>query len=246
MVKVKIDMTGWNMWEHGFPNSRLTVVQQAEDWVSSDGTHYAQWLCKCNCIEHNEKIIQAVHLKSGKILSCGCLQKEIACKTNSKSNTYDLSGEYGVLWSTNTSEEVYFDLCNAEKILQHTWHCDDAGYPTTSIDGKLIRMHVFLGCKWHDHEDRNKRNNQLKNLRPCNAQQNAKNTSKINNTTSSFIGVFQRTNGKWVAGITIDGHSKYLGSYTTEEMALVARLKAEKKYYGEWAPQKDLFDKYNI
>lgn len=31
MVKVKEDMTGWVMNEHGFPDSRLTVIKQVED-----------------------------------------------------------------------------------------------------------------------------------------------------------------------------------------------------------------------
>lgn len=43
MVKVKEDMTGWNMSEHGFPNSRITVLEQAEDYVSPKGLHYARW-----------------------------------------------------------------------------------------------------------------------------------------------------------------------------------------------------------
>ena len=38
----------------------------------------------------------------------------------------------------------------------------------------------------------------------------------------------------------------YLGGYNTEEEALIARLKAEKKYFKEFAPQKHLFKKYGI
>lgn len=29
MVKVKEDMTGWKMWEHGVPDSKLIVIKQA-------------------------------------------------------------------------------------------------------------------------------------------------------------------------------------------------------------------------
>lgn len=35
MVKVRKDMTGWNMWEHGVLDSKLTVIKQAEDYVSN-------------------------------------------------------------------------------------------------------------------------------------------------------------------------------------------------------------------
>ena len=31
MVKTKEDMTGWNMWEHGVPDSKLTVIKQTDD-----------------------------------------------------------------------------------------------------------------------------------------------------------------------------------------------------------------------
>ena len=39
MVKVKIDMTGWKMWEHGVPESRLTVIKQVNDYVTPQGVH---------------------------------------------------------------------------------------------------------------------------------------------------------------------------------------------------------------
>lgn len=38
----------------------------------------------------------------------------------------------------------------------------------------------------------------------------------------------------------------HLGTFEIKEDAIVARLLAEKKYYGEFAPQKDLFEKYGI
>lgn len=43
-----------------------------------------KWLCKCDC--GNEKLIQLTHLQSGATTSCGCYQKEIANKSNSKHN----------------------------------------------------------------------------------------------------------------------------------------------------------------
>ena len=32
-----IDMTGWRMWEHGVPESKLTVIKQAEDRIRARG-----------------------------------------------------------------------------------------------------------------------------------------------------------------------------------------------------------------
>ena len=53
MVKVKTDMTGWKMWEHGFPNSRLIVLERAEDHVGPSGQRSARWICQCSCNDEN-------------------------------------------------------------------------------------------------------------------------------------------------------------------------------------------------
>ena len=76
MIKVREDMTGWNMWEHGVPESRLTVIKQVEDYVSPSGHHYNRWLCQCSCKEKNMLLVQGRSLKSGNTRSCGCLEKE--------------------------------------------------------------------------------------------------------------------------------------------------------------------------
>ena len=39
---------------------------------------------------------------------------------------------------------------------------------------------------------------------------------------------------------------EFLGYYKELEDAIVARLRAEKEYFGEFAPQRDLFEKYGI
>ena len=82
MVKVKIDMTGWKMWEHGFPESRLTVIEQAEDYITPcNGKHHAQWLCVCSCKQHTKIIVRQCHLTHGRTLSCGCIHKEALKKS---------------------------------------------------------------------------------------------------------------------------------------------------------------------
>ncbi len=75
--------------------------------------HYYGMFVKCKCECRNHKTLPLNLVKNGTIKSCGCLSKEITIKNNktkkSKTNKYDLSGEYGVGWSTNTNEEFYFD-----------------------------------------------------------------------------------------------------------------------------------------
>lgn len=50
---------------------RLTVIKEN----GRDNSGKIMWLCKCSC--GNEKTIRGNDLRSGKILSCGCLGKEI-------------------------------------------------------------------------------------------------------------------------------------------------------------------------
>lgn len=67
-----IDMTGWIMKDHGVPDSRLTVINRAEN--TSEGR--AQWNCLCEC--GNSLIVLGKNLRNGNTKSCGCLSKEKA------------------------------------------------------------------------------------------------------------------------------------------------------------------------
>ena len=103
MVKVKEDLTGQKF-------GRLTVLKQAEDYITPKGVCNAQWICECSCKEHNKIVVQGNNLKSGHTQSCGCLRSESLFDTRKKYNDYDLTGEFGVGWTKNTNKEFYFDL----------------------------------------------------------------------------------------------------------------------------------------
>ena len=257
MVKVKEDMTGWNMWEHGVPDSRLTVIRQVEDCIDLHGNRRAQWLCECNCIDRNQIVITGKSLKSGNTRSCGCLQKEIVSKcgkNNKKYNHFELNlvdehGLYGIGYCTNTGREFYFDMDDYDKIKEYTWveANDNSGYHSIK-DTNGIQIHFIISSqKYMDHIDRNPMNNRKYNLRPATYSENARNRTKPNNNTSGFIGVYwcKRSN-KWCSQITHNGHRKHLGYFDCKENAIIARLNAEVKYYGDFAPQKHLFEQYNI
>lgn len=72
-----IDMTGWVMKEHGVPNSRLTVVELVDPYISpSDGHKRQQWKCKCEC--GKEFITLGNRIRAGKVLSCGCYHLDLS------------------------------------------------------------------------------------------------------------------------------------------------------------------------
>ena len=257
MVKPKIDMTGWRMWEHGVPDSKLVVLKQVEDYISPTGLHKSRWLCECQCEEHNQVFVTGDGLthKTRPIKSCGCLKKKHPYKPRKRNkNKFDLeSYEYGVGWTSNTNQEFYFDLEDYEKIKDHYWHeaIDKNGYHYLAaqdyITSEQIRMQWVIIGKNYDHKDRNTFNNRKENLRPCTIFENNQNRTKGKNNTSGVIGVYlyKKTN-KWIAYIMENKNRIYLGSFDNKDDAIKARLKAEIKYFGDFAPQKHLFEKYEI
>ena len=73
------------------------------------------------------------------------------------------------------------------------------------------------------------------------------NQSLRKDNTSGISGVnWKKDRNKWHAVITINKKKINLGYYISKEDAIKARLKGEKEYFGEFAPQKHLFNQYNI
>lgn len=256
MSKV-IDRTNWVMAEHGVPDSRLTVIKRVEDRIYSNGNKYAQWLCECNCKEHNKIILTTGALRFTK--SCGCIQKEKAsehCKNFHKVNKYDLTScPYGIGWTSNTNKEFYFDLEDYEKIKDYCWSerkDSDSQYTSLmakdSTTHKLIKMHYLIFEKYCDHINRNTLDNRKENLRKANPKENGRNMSIPSNNKSGIIGVhWDKDWGKWVAQININGKRTRLRGYDKFENAVIARLKAELQYWGEFfAPQRHLFEQYKV
>lgn len=64
----------------GMKFGRLTVISRAEDYVSPNGRHRVQWVCRCDC--GVEKIVLGEALTSGRTISCGCAHREIASRSN--------------------------------------------------------------------------------------------------------------------------------------------------------------------
>lgn len=261
MIKVKEDMAGWNMWEHGIPDSRIIVIEQTDDYVSPKGQHQAMYICKCRCGNRDPFIKSANSVRRGLVKSCGCLWTESGIrngKATHKVNKYDLSGEYGIGWSSNTNEEFYFNLEDYDKIKDICWNVrvDDTNYRSLvgvdTVLGKRVRFSQMVfevpeGFQY-DHIDRNPLNNRKSNLRLATNAENSRNRNKLSNNTSGITGVtFDKKSNRWMARINSEtNHRISVGSFDNKEDAIVARLKAEKQYYGEFAPQQHLFEQYNI
>lgn len=221
-----IDLTGKRF-------GRLLVLRR--NGTASDGTPL--WECQCEC--GNIRNIRGTSLRKGNALSCGCLHSEITFKRTKKYNNYDLSGEYGIGWTSNTNNEFYFDLEDYDKIKNHCWFENDQGYICTRIydENKNIRLHQFVtGFKYKliDHKNTNKKDNRKFNLRPSDKQTNNINRDANCNNKLGIKGVFKTKNGSYMAKIERNGR---IYTKTNKNLDIVVnwRHEKEKELYGEFA-----------
>ena len=143
------------------------------------------------------------------------------------------------------------DLEDLPYVEQYSWCERSRGYVGRVENGKIILLHRVLvkAKKGHivDHVNKSRIDNRKNNLRICSYQENIFNSRKKSNNTSGIVGVgWRKDDKKWRAYIIIDGKYKTLGQYKDISDAIKSRLKAEKEVFGEYAPQRKLFEKYNI
>lgn len=99
-----------------------------------------------------------------------------------------------------------------------------------------LMHHLIMGPGLVDHVDRDGLNNQRSNLRMATQTQNAGNRISLPGTSSRFKGVCRiKNNGLWRASICINGRTKFLGEYTSEEDAARAYDRAAPGHFGEFA-----------
>ena len=98
-------MTGWVMSEHGIPDSRLTVIERVDDYISPQGKHQTKWKCLCQCGKEVYVTRDQLSRKDG-TKSCGCLHKEKASILNFKDLTGKVFGRLTVLERVNPPAHV--------------------------------------------------------------------------------------------------------------------------------------------
>lgn len=70
------DIFGWNMWEHGVPDSRITVGNEIVEYIDNQGHKHKKYVCECNCDKHTRLELLRKDILSGHRKSCGCLKTE--------------------------------------------------------------------------------------------------------------------------------------------------------------------------
>lgn len=210
-------------------------------------------LCRCSCGKSDDFIESSWNLIHEYKKSCGCLKSETSAKTgklNKKYNIYDLSGKYGIGY-TPKGDEFYFDLEDYDKIKNYCWNKSQRYIQTKLSDGTKILLHKLITNTNEntmvDHKDRNTINCRKENLRICTSQENNRNASRRKDNKSGVTGVcWSKKYNAWIAYIHKNKKQILLGKFDDKIDAIRTRLVAEKDMFGDFAPQKHLYEKYEI
>lgn len=234
---------------------KLIAIRLDRIHTTPNGTNKRFWLCECEC--GNTVTVNYQSLVIGSTKSCGCTKYD---KTTKHKNEYTISedGGYYTFTIRNNNNEILYGKVDVEDydiVKAYTWRASNAGgYPSAQEkNGKRkIKMHRLLigdtGDFVVDHIDRNPLNNRRNNLRITTPYQNHINKSISKYNKSGITGVvWHKRDNIWESNISYNNTPIYLGRYTNKNDAIVARLEAELKYFGEdFAPQRHLFEEYSI
>jgi hypothetical protein len=136
---------------------------------------------------------------------------------------------------TNQEKEVVLEaLVDDDEwhlLMLTSWSCS-RGYIQGLVGGVLRTMHATLvpGAVYVDHINHVKHDNRRSNLRGTDDSHNGQNKAKREGTKSRYIGV-QPQGDFWIAVITKDHKTEYLGTYLTDaDAARAYNLRAKELY----------------
>jgi hypothetical protein len=169
-------------------------------------------------------------------------------------NTYCIYDDYAELRFSNAPEIFIIDINIIDDIINYQWYPRRSNWGTYCsgyVNKKVIVLHRYLmnaeSGQYVDHINKNTQDNRISNLRFVTNQENGCNRKLGKNNTSGIMGVFlDIKHNKWVSQIKVNYKYMYIGCFENKDDAIISRLKAEKEYFGEFSPQKDLFEKYGI
>lgn len=200
------------------------------------------YLCECQC--NNKTLIKVTYtnLVKGNKDNCGCLTSKKMSESKRKYNTYDLTGEYGIGY-TSKGEEFYFDLEDYDKIKDYCWRIHDGYVETRYNDGenyKIIKMHRLImnvtdSIIKVDHIYHEINDNRKYQLRLSTNSQNCMNHIIHSDNTSGYSGVnWDSEKSMWRARIWKEWKCYHLGYYNNLEDAVAVRDKAENIMFQEY------------
>lgn len=154
--------------------------------------------------------------------------------------------DYAVIL-TNKGRKCLVDIIDYQRCSEFRWFvASGGGRPCTQmrINGKQIiaqMSHFIIGQAIPpmvvDHINGSTFDNRSGNLRVCSPSGNSRNGRLRRNSTSGHLGVNYNARRRcFVAHITVNYKTVYLGGYGSLDDAVAARHAAEMKYFGDFAP----------
>ena len=142
--------------------------------------------------------------------------------------------------SVAVTDGAFYDI-----VSKYTWDKDGNGYISASFKDKgRVHPHKLQNYiipnipKGYivDHINGNKLDNRMCNLRFATIKENNANRASKCNSSSQYKGVsFDRSRGKWISSIQINGKTKHIGRFDDEREAAIAYDTEALSVYGEFA-----------
>lgn len=226
-MSVILDLTGQRF-------ERLLVLELCEGKTTSKGKWYS---CRCDC--GNIIQVSSQSLRRGSTKSCGCLNSEL---TVARNTTHGLkSHPLYYVWKSMCYR------CYNEKATGYEYYGGRGIEVCDRWLGTPAGLLSFIEDIGEKPEGTSlDRINPDGNYCPENCRWATKEFQSFNrrhsgNSSSKKAGVYKFKKkgvwtGKWKAVIRINKKTIYLGTFNTEDDAIVAREEAELKYYGNIKP----------
>lgn len=193
------------------------------------------WQCDCDCGKSHP--VLTAELVRGTTVTCGCRgatlpKPEITVDYVRKVLNYDHeTGEF--TWSVRASQQTVGSLAGYKK----------NGYIYIRLGDRQYFAHViawlYVRGEWPtgklDHEDTNRANNRLSNLRYATKAQNAQNRGKTKRNTSGYKGVWKTKSGRYQTAIGVDNEKIHLGLFDSPSDAALAYDAAAIVLHGKFA-----------
>lgn len=204
------------MKEHGVPNSKLTVINRAEDYIiPNSNIHHVRWNCICEC--GNSIVSTASKIRSGMTNQCHQCTLKAKKGNRTKKNRYELNsdGSYAIFY-TFKDEPFWVDIEDIDKVLKYCWSYNSHGYLQANSKGlqkSPLFLHrylldlkegeeEFVDHKTHSDWGEKQIDHRKSNLRKVSVAENNMNHKIRTTNTSGCPGVYYNTSNKgWVAEI---------------------------------------------
>ncbi len=189
--------------------------------------------CVCEtCGKHFLASTSSYNRNGGKYCSLLCSNRRHKHTRPHTPNEYRIDGDVAYLALTDRKgvviAETLVDTDRLDDVLRFRWALNSTGYVTCSrvVDGRNVHLalHRFItglergDRRMIDHDNRNRLDNRIANLKIATAAINAKN--KVTPAASRYPGVtWDKENQRWRVSFWRQGKSYWLGRYDTEEEA---------------------------